>query len=71
MKMFIWKYIDQVSGAYHSGGGLLVVAEDESSARLAANSHSCVSLPDNEPADYVYDVTGPALVLTFPDAGCC
>lgn len=72
MKVFVWKYLDQVSCSYHTEGGLMVVAENlEDAVRLAEQDNSVVVgevLPD-----YVYDTSDTAtpVVVVFPDAGCC
>lgn len=73
MKVFVWKYLDNVSYNYHTEGGLMVVAESlEEAIELAEGSGEGVVV-GNEKPDFVFQVEGEAtpVVVTFPDAGCC
>ena len=73
MKLFVWGYVGQLTGNYHSGGGLLVVAKSEKTARKLANATTDVKLDPKETPDYVVKVADDAAekVMLFPDAGCC
>jgi len=72
MKVFIWERVEQCSDFYHPEGGVVVFAEDETSARALANSEECCEIREDEKPDCVRDVLGgEASVYVFPDAGCC
>lgn len=72
MKVFIWENIEEVSGRYHSNGGLVVIADNEVRAREIANIvPGCYVHPEETP-NYIRDVSdGEEKVFIFPDAGCC
>lgn len=74
MKIFIFEQIDQLTGNYHSGGGLVVVARDQDHVKELVSAHSDIVLDENEwSSATVYDVQGevePTMYI-FPDAGCC
>jgi hypothetical protein len=73
MNVYIWEMADEVSGNYHSGGGLLVVATSEFRARELANSTGNIKLGEDEKVDVVIPSfeTEEERVIVFPDAGCC
>lgn len=72
MKIFIWENLDHASNSYHSSGGMVVTAEDEQSARVAANATDGVILKDHEHPVLIADCDYPSSrVWVFPDAGCC
>lgn len=72
MKIFIWKYIAQVSHAYHSSGGLVVIAENEARAREIANLTDEVNLQPHESVSCVFNIEAEEEdVIVFPNAGCC
>lgn len=72
MKVFIWNYVSQVSDNYHSGGGLVVFAVDETRARELANEQPDVKLKKSDIPDEVRDVVGGSeAIFIMPDAGCC
>lgn len=72
MKVFIWQYVSQVSSNYHSGGGLVVFADNETRAREIANSDPDVHVADSDIPDEVRSVYGgQEAMFIMPDAGCC
>ena len=72
MKVFIWERVEQCSDFYHPEGGVVVFAEDETSARALANSYKHCSIREDEKPDCVRDFSETyAAVYVFPDAGCC
>ena len=73
MKLFIWEDVDGLTSAWHDSGGLVIIAEDEESARNLWSEHESNPNPDKPlgaPA-HVRETEGAPLVLIFPDAGCC
>ena len=86
MKIFIWKYINNLTDNYHSGGGLVVIAETEAKARKKAikamrkdcysqrTAEECTIFPDEKP-NLILSIKGlpegSREVFIFPDAGCC
>lgn len=75
MKMFIWEYLGGLTGNYHDGGGVLVVAETQDRAVELIklhNSELVVEFGDNPEADLIYEVeANEEKIMIFPDAGCC
>jgi hypothetical protein len=72
MKVFVWHVVDKCSDAYHSGGGVVVFAENEIRARQIANAISGCSIRDDETPSKVADCEdGPEQVFIMADAGCC
>lgn len=74
MNTYIFKYIDQVSENYHSGGGLLIVAESKERAIELIDDESYVEVTDEEWAEAIVIKTFKSekeRLITFPDAGCC
>jgi flagellar motor switch protein FliG len=69
MKTFIWKELDNVSSNYHSGGGLVVIAETLKKAKEIAEEDVYIKI-DKKP-DYQYEGGIKEKVFVFPDAGCC
>jgi hypothetical protein len=75
MYIFILEYVSQLTGRYHSGGGLVIVAE----GLLEAQKMILDSWPDCQPENeewesaIVYPTSPDAKphVYVFPDAGCC
>lgn len=67
MRMFVWEYIGGLTDRWHSGGGLMVVAETVERAREIAPGNT-----SGEP-DAVYELEGEPeeKVFIFPDSGCC
>ena len=71
MKVFVWNYIGSLTDNYHSGGGLIVFAEDEARAKALAIAEG-VSFDESETPDDVRVVDGgDEKVYVMPDAGCC
>lgn len=72
MKVFVWERIEDCSGSYHSEGGVVVFAKDETRARELANEIPDCNISKDELPDYIRNVTGNGeRVFIFPDAGCC
>lgn len=74
MKIFIFSDVEQLTDRYHSGGGLVVVAENEENVKELIKDHPYIELTE---VDWkyvdIYDVTTEvdSEVYVFPDAGCC
>lgn len=72
--MFVWEYSDKVTDNYHSGGGVLAIADDIVEARrLCAEGGIEADSPFfNKEPDYsaLIDAVEDK-VFVFPDAGCC
>ena len=73
MNAYIWYNTGPISGNYHDGGGLLIVAPDIDRARelwqedfggIAADDDPDLTLRLADPDEF-------ERVVTFPDAGCC
>lgn len=68
-------YADQVSGDYHSDGGMVVVAKDLQAAKaLVASEAPYAAITDEEWEGATrYDLAGDPkpTVRVFPNAGCC
>jgi hypothetical protein len=72
MKVFIWEYVEHCSDNYHSDGGVVVFADDETEARNLANSQKGCSIKTDEMPNYVCEcIGGEKKVFIMPDAGCC
>ena len=72
MKVFVWEYVENCSGNYHSDGGIVVFASCEMRAREIANAIEGCDIKEDEKPDYVRRVYGSdERVFIFPDAGCC
>lgn len=73
MKMFIWENVDELTGSWHSDGGLVMTAETLEKARdmiKAQLPQGCGAL-SQEP-DHVIEVPeGTQIMVVFPNAGCC
>lgn len=76
-KIFIWKYVNELTDAYHGGGGLVIVAEEQPTTWHLDESYGSRTpkdVPLPEP-DAVYALTDGDIVddetFLFPDAGCC
>ena len=84
MKLFIWDYVPRCSDRYHSGGGVVVIANSEKEARKKFNeapdtgswddtNDQCFIQEDNKP-DLAVKVPAKKYekdLFIFPDAGCC
>lgn len=74
MKIFIFEEIEQLTYNYHSGGGLVVVAQDQVHAKELVSADSNIVLDKKDwSAAKIYDVRGKveSTMYIFPDAGCC
>ena len=72
MKIFIWSRISTATYNYHSEGGVVVIAEDEPTARRIANEICGCQIAVHENPDVVRECSDwDAAVFIFPDAGCC
>ena len=72
MKIFIWMRISTATDNYHSEGGVVVIAEDEPTARRMANEIRGCEISVQQNPDVVRECSdGDAAVFIFPDSGCC
>lgn len=73
MKVFVWNCIEEASGNYHSGGGVVVFAETEERARILATEveSDCKIRAEEMPIDVREVVGGIEAAYVMPDAGCC
>lgn len=74
MKMFVWQYNDQVSPNYHSGGGLMIIAENEEHVKELILADEDIVITDEEWKEVmIYELKDEKepRVIVFPDAGCC
>jgi len=71
MKVFVWDYISNLTDNYHSGGGLIVFAENvERAMELAIAEGVTFSESDNLVDVRIVD-GGEEQVYIMQDAGCC
>lgn len=74
MQIFILENVGELTTNWHSGGGLVVIAEDEKHAREIVSERSGAVVADEEWAEAqsfpLYGTAKPDFWL-FPDAGCC
>jgi hypothetical protein len=72
MNVYIWQYVKQCSTSYHSGGGVVVIAETlEDAVALANSQDGCVISPDELPDEVRPCQGGNKAIYIMPDAGCC
>lgn len=74
MRIFIFEGVDEVSGHYHSDGGLVIIAEDEARVKELVAEDEYIKLTEADWFDVIsYQVSDDAQekVFVFPDAGCC
>lgn len=79
MYIFIWQGLKQVSGEYHSGGGVAIIAENLARAKEIAKfrcwgDEEGVSrqMDVNDSPDFIYIINAvEEKVIVFPNAGCC
>lgn len=69
-KIWIFEDLDQVSGNYHSGGGLVIVAKNIEMAKLLVSQDNDIEILDWDKSK-VGDTTLDKAIYVFPDAGCC
>jgi hypothetical protein len=74
MKIFII-YGSQVSSNYHTGGGLVVIAENEEKAKELLLPHTEIQISNDEwkrsESFDLKDENTEAKFWVMPDAGCC
>jgi hypothetical protein len=74
MKLFIFEEVEKLTYNYHSGGGLVVIAEDTEAAKALISTDSDITITEEEWSKVkVYELMDneePAMFI-FPDAGCC
>lgn len=74
MKVFIFNCIDEVSNSYHSGGGLVIIAEDIEHAKNVIGKDKYINPTEDDWKDVeVFELkkkTEPKYWV-MPDAGCC
>ena len=72
MKVFIWEYVEEATGHYHSTGGVVVIAETEDRAYELAKEQG-VKFKETEVPTLSLDLlhVNEERVFVFPDAGCC
>lgn len=74
MKLFLFNDVEQVSGRYHSGGGLVIIAKDRQQAEEVIAKTDTIEITDEEWNEVVvYGLAGEPspTYYVFPDAGCC
>ena len=76
MKLYIWEYLDGLTEAYHSGGGLVIVTDrtvNEVWDSYTPAEYPCKGVLRKLPeADTTMEVVSDKeRVWVFPDAGCC
>ena len=84
MRLYIWNYVNPVSGSWHSGGAVLVVAKDVKDARKQWSEYVAEydegpyngvlvdgALDGDPDTIYRLDKRVEPGVTVFPDAGCC
>lgn len=71
MKVFVWNYISELTQNYHSGGGLIVFAENEERAKELAVAEGVTFNQEDKPDDVRIVDGGSEKVYVMPDAGCC
>lgn len=74
MKMFVFGYVSNVSCNYHSGGGLMIIAEDMKSAKQVVADDPYIQLSRKDWKKVkVYNLADSVEreYIVFPDAGCC
>jgi hypothetical protein len=71
MKVFVWDYISELTDNYHSGGGLIVFAENEERAKELAVAEGVKFADTDVPGDVRIVDGGLEKVYIMPDAGCC
>ena len=71
MKMFVWENVGNLTGNYHDGGGVVVIAADLEDARKqikGACEKGCTALKDAP--DFTANVEADeGKCFVFPDAG--
>lgn len=83
MKAFLWSNVSKCTERYHSGGAVLIEAEnlerareigvfkyDEYTDQGEVEATARISDLEREP-DAVFETTGEEKVWVFPNSGCC
>ena len=75
MKVFIFEYVEKLTGNYHEEGGLVVIAENETEARELIKTDQNIKISKEEWEEVIIynlkDETVLSRMFIFPDAGCC
>lgn len=83
MKIYIWEQKDNITDRYHSGGGLLVIAESkaqaiemiESKKEGAVRDYVDIEIAEDftfEDPDYEFEIeASEPKIIVFPNTGCC
>jgi hypothetical protein len=74
MKMYVFQYNYKVSGNYHEGGGLMVVAENTNHVKEMIEKEEYIEITNEEWQEVVvYELMDneKPRIFVFPDAGCC
>lgn len=74
MNVYVFEWVDQVSGREHAGGGLLIVAKSVERAKEMIADETYVDVTDEEWAKVIVIksyVKSEERLIAFPDAGCC
>jgi len=72
-KIFIWDNVEKCTDNYHCGGGVVVIARGEITARKLANSIDECEIKDDEKPIKILKLAEEYKddVFIFPNAGCC
>lgn len=74
-RIFIWEYCNNVTEAYHTGGGVMIIADDLETARKnwieEEKLEDCELLTDDPDETYELNGRPENKIIIFPDAGCC
>jgi len=75
LKVFVFQGVEKLTDSYHSNGGLVVIANDETEVNQLIASDEHIRLDDsNWKHVTTYELAGNEIQPTyyvFPDAGCC
>jgi len=76
MKIFILTNVGQLTNNWHSGGGLVIVAENLEAAKELIKNEEEIKITDDEWNGTInYDLNNHSSNIgcyyIFPDAGCC
>ena len=74
MKIFVFDYIEKLTGSYHEGGGLVIIAEDKEKAIELVKDNKCIVITEEEWKEVAsFDLAGDveSKYWAMQDAGCC
>lgn len=78
MRLYLWRYVDYISGSYHHEGGVVAVAASLERARELIKAKrerrqekDCGALTVDPDLVYSIEDSAPETVEIFPNAGCC